>query len=100
MDEVEGVRLRPPSEDSVSLASSLAEPFNPEGQKDKRLLNVPDLSHTAPEHDKHSIYQSNQEQHIPRYQNPNLLASPSALTSNIFPRLSMLSMYFRHVSSV
>lgn len=32
MDEVEGPRLRQPSEDAVSLASSLAEPINLEGQ--------------------------------------------------------------------
>lgn len=33
MDEVEGPRWRQSSEDSVSLASSLAEPINLEGQK-------------------------------------------------------------------
>lgn len=32
MDEVEGLRLKPSSEDTVSLASSLAEPINLEGQ--------------------------------------------------------------------
>lgn len=32
MDEVEGLRLKLSSEDSVSLASSLAEPINLEGQ--------------------------------------------------------------------
>lgn len=32
MDEIDGLRLKPSSEDSVSLASSLAEPINLEGQ--------------------------------------------------------------------
>lgn len=38
MDEVEGLRLRQSSEDSVSLAPSLAEPINLEGQQDISLL--------------------------------------------------------------
>lgn len=42
MDEVEGPRLRQSSEDSVSLASSLAEPINLEGQK---LPKVPHPFH-------------------------------------------------------
>lgn len=37
MDEVEGPRLRQSSEDSVLLASSLAEPVNLEGQKLPKL---------------------------------------------------------------
>lgn len=39
MDEVEGLRLRQSSEDSVSLAPSLAEPINLEGQQDISLLS-------------------------------------------------------------
>lgn len=39
MDEVEGFRLRQSSEDSVSLAPSLAEPINLEGQQLSRTFH-------------------------------------------------------------
>lgn len=39
MDEVEGLRLRQSSEDSVSLAPSLAEPINLEGQQFSRTFH-------------------------------------------------------------
>lgn len=39
MDEVEGLRFRQSSEDSVSLAPSLAEPINLEGQQPSRTFH-------------------------------------------------------------
>ena len=43
MDEADGLRLRHSSDDSLSLAPSLAEPINLEGQcpQDEKLLKAP-----------------------------------------------------------